>query len=432
MRSKSAAVLRSIDLPIVSPSRAQPYAVVIGLDCITGLQTARILAGRSVPVVGIARDLDHFCSRTRVCERIIRADTSSEALVERLEELGRRLDHKAVLYPCTDASVLVLSRHRARLAEMFHLALPEHEVVERLIDKISFYTYANERGLSIPKTVFLRSRADAESAATALTYPCVLKPPVKTAAWEKQAEAKVYKVSSSAELLALYDRVSSFADLLLVQEWVEGGEDCLFSCNCYFDSHSRPLVTFVARKLRQWPPETGTSSLGEECRNDVVLDETIQLFEGVGFRGLGYVELKRDRRTGCHFIIEPNIGRPTGRSAIAEAGGVELLFAMYCDLTGRPLPRNLEQRYTGVKWIYWRADLQAAVIRWRRGELTLGQWWSSICGRKQDAVFSWTDPLPFLLDFAHVPGLLVRYLLKGYRTSAASAANELPVMSERR
>ena len=41
---------------------------------------------------------------------------------------------------------------------------------------------------------------------------------------------------------------------------------------------------------------------------------------------LGYVEAKRDVRTGRHYLIEPNIGRPTGRSAIAEAGGVELLL----------------------------------------------------------------------------------------------------------
>jgi predicted ATP-grasp superfamily ATP-dependent carboligase len=193
----------------------------------------------------------------------------------------------------------------------------------------------------------------------------------------------------------------------MVQEWIEGTDADLYSCNCYFNAASEPLVTFTARKLRQWPPETGTSCLGEEVRNDEVLQETIRLFRGVSYHGLGYVEMKRDERTGKHYIIEPNIGRPTGRSAIAEAGGVELLYTMYCDVVGLPLPPNRQQTYGGVKWIYWRHDFQSALHYWRKGELSLRQWWRSWSGRKASAVFSWTDPLPFCLDWLNSARLLL-------------------------
>jgi predicted ATP-grasp superfamily ATP-dependent carboligase len=108
--------------------------------------------------------------------------------------------------------------------------------------------------------------------------------------------------------------------------------------------------------------------------------------------------MKRDERSGKYFIVEPNVGRPTGRSATAEAGGVELLYTMYCDALGLPLPMNREQKYTGVKWIYWRRDLQSALYRWWHGELTLTEWRQSWRGRKAYAVFSWRDPLPFLMD----------------------------------
>jgi D-aspartate ligase len=380
------------------PPDARPRAVVVGLDCITGLQTARILARRAIPVVAIAKDRDNFCCRTQVCERILQLDTTSEELIAGLEDLGARLDQRAVLVPCTDSSVLLISRHRERLAPWYHVVLPEPDVVELLMDKGRFYGYAHERGLPIPRTFFLSDRADVQTAAAALRFPCTLKPTLKTAEWERNAGAKAFKAASPEELLARYDACSAWAEQMIVQEWVEGGEGSLFSCNCYFDRDSRPLVTFVARKIRQWPPQTGTSSLGVECRNDVVLRETIRLFEDVRFRGLAYVEMKRDERTGEHFIIEPNVGRPTGRSAIAEAGGVELLYAAYCDAAGLPLPGGLEQRYTGAKWIYWRADLPAAFTAWRRGELTLRGWARSLRGRKTDAVFSWTEPLPFCFD----------------------------------
>jgi predicted ATP-grasp superfamily ATP-dependent carboligase len=78
---------------------------------------------------------------------------------------------------------------------------------------------------------------------------------------------------------------------------------------------------------------------------------------------------------------------------------------MYCDAVGWPLPANLEQKYTGVKWIYLRRDFQSAFYYWRRGELSLRDWWRSIRGRKAYAMFSWTDFLPFLADFVRVARL---------------------------
>ena len=52
-------------------SAKSPYAIVIGLDCFTGLQTARILAGRGIPVIGIASDPQHACCRTKACENVL-------------------------------------------------------------------------------------------------------------------------------------------------------------------------------------------------------------------------------------------------------------------------------------------------------------------------------------------------------------------------
>jgi predicted ATP-grasp superfamily ATP-dependent carboligase len=115
-------------------------------------------------------------------------------------------------------------------------------------------------------------------------------------------------------------------------------------------------------------------------------------------RGLGYVEIKQDIRTGDYFILEPNIGRPTGRSAIAEAGGIVLLYTMYCDATGLPLPEDLRQSYGEAKWIWLRKDLQSALYHWREGDLTFREWWRSIRGKKAYALFSWSDPRPFFGD----------------------------------
>jgi D-aspartate ligase len=404
-------------------SHRMPPAVIVGLDCITGLQTARILAARGVPVIGVAANPKHFCCRTKVCRERVTADIASERLIESLVRIGNRLDVKAVLYPCTDLSVLIISRYRDELASAYHIALPEHSVVEMLTDKVRFFEFAQREGLAAPATHMVRSRADLKAAIDRVTFPCLLKPPVKTTAWTSCMATKVCKAESAAHLMAIYERCQATSDVLLVQDWIEGTDAQLYSCNCYFNARSEPVVTFVARKLRQWPPETGTSCLGEECRNDVVLHETIRLFRAVRYRGLGYVEMKRDVRTGRHWIIEPNIGRPTGRSAIAEAGGVELLYSSYCDAVGWDLPEATSQTYGNAKWIYWRRDFQSALYYWYRSNLTLADWGKSWRGRKTDAVFSWSDPAPFMYDCRHAVGTAVRRLARKLRNASTALLN---------
>lgn len=396
----------------------RPTAVVVALDCITGLQTTRILAARGIPVVGIVADRSHFCARTRLADRIVTSPTSGEELIRTLERLatdGSLGPGPAVLVPCSDAAVLAISRWRDRLEGAYRFVLPDHDVVELLMDKVRFAEHALATGLPIPETRILRSRADAEAAAGILSYPAVIKPALKTPGWVAATKAKVFRVESADELLAIYDRYAPASDVLIAQAWIDGDESSLYSANAYFDQEGRARAMFIARKIRQWPPETGTSCLGEEVRDDAVRDAALRLFEGVGYRGLAYVEMKLDARTGARLIVEPNVGRPTGRSAIAEQGGVELLLSAYLDALGEPMP-DTEQTYGDAKWIYWRHDLQAALRQLVDGRLTPLGWWRSVRGPKWEAVFDRTDPAPFAADVLHTAGALggaVRRRLSG-------------------
>ncbi len=381
----------------------RPPAVVVGLDCITGLQTTRLFTERDIPVVGVVADRHHFCARTKLPVAIVEAPLRGPELVDSLVALGARLEHPGVLVPCTDASVLAISEGRERLGA-FRFVLPDHEDVERLMDKVRFAEHAIATGLPIPPTAVLRSRADAEQAASSLVFPAVIKPGMKSPAWQAATRAKAIRVATPDELLATYDRVAAWSDVLIAQSWIPGPEDGLVSVNVYYDRTATARVTFVARKLRQWPLDTGTSSLGEEIRSPEAEAVARSLFGSVPYRGLGYVEAKVDERTGRLLIIEPNIGRPTGRSAIAEKGGVELLLSLYRDALGEPLPEAITQRFHGVKWIYWRHDLQAALVRLARGQLSPIGWWRSVRGQRIEAVFARRDPVPFVADVVNTVG----------------------------
>jgi predicted ATP-grasp superfamily ATP-dependent carboligase len=386
-------------------SELQPHAIVTGLESMQGLQAVRILAGEGIPVIAVARDKKHYCCRTNKCERIVIADSDLSAA---LEELGPTLPAKAVLFPGTDEDVLLVSRNRQALSRWYHIALPDLDVVELMMDKLKFYAFARQAGFSIPTTCFLSSREDLEAAVAKVRFPCVLKPHFRDDRWNRHSAVKAFLVADPEELAALYEEHQPSTECLILQDWIEGPDANLYSFNGYFAADSTPLVTFIARKLRQWPPVMGQSSLGEECRNELVLSESLRLFRQVGFRGLAYLELKRDERSGDYYIVEPNIGRPTGRSAIAEAGGVALLYTMYCDLLGRTLPANRQQAYRGVKWIHLRRDLQSALYYRRRGQLTWRQWWRSVKGRKAFAIWAWDDMGPFWGDWLRAIRLFLR------------------------
>ena len=385
-------------------------AVVVGLDCITGLQTARLLAERGVPVLGVLADAGHWAHRTNACVDIVVAPLSGPELLGALHDLARSWGNRLVLFPCTDGAVHYLSLNRSLLPPGMLLPLAEHRVVDLLMDKLSFARHAAAAGLPAPRTLELVDRRDAEAAADAMSYPCVVKPPAKAPTWLARTSAKAIRVDDRDELLRVYDRVRSWAPVLLAQEWVAGPEAELYSCNAYFDEHGRPLVTFVARKLRQWPPEVGTSASGEECRSDEVLDTTVRLFGDVGFRGLAYLEMKRDQRTGRMLVIEPNVGRPTGRSAIAEAGGVELVLTAYRHALGEPLPAARTQTYSGARWLDLRRDAQAAIVAHRRGTLSWAEWLRWLRGPKAHAIWSGRDPGPFAADLAQATRSGIRML----------------------
>ena len=376
-----------------------PAAIVIGLDSITGLQSARILAARGIPVIGIAADRRHPSCRTRVA-RVIHAPTSGDALIDELLCASHKLADRPVLVPCTDLSVLTISRRRNVLDAVCRMVLPDAAMLERLVDKAAFHEYALSRGLPVANGVVLRHFADLNGACATLRFPCVMKPAIKATSWMAQAPAKVVRCETPAALRRAYLAHASLAEAFIVQEWIEGPPTAHFTCNAYFDCNSVPVATFVSQKLRQWPLEGGVGCFSRECRNEDVLEETVRLFQGANHRGLAYLEMKFDARTGRHVIIEPNVGRPTGRSAAADTVGVDLLYTLYRDALGQSVPAIRPQSYGRRTWIYLRQDCQAAFRSWRRGRLTTWEWIASLRGCHRDAVFSWTDPMPFIADIA--------------------------------
>lgn len=377
-------------------------AIIIGLDSMQGLQSARVLASYGIPVFGLAEDKhDHGC-HTNVCKEIIITKTEGEYLIRTLLDLAKRLNQKAVIFTCQEKNVLTVSKERLRLKDYYHINFPEHEIVDIFMDKDKFYDYAIKHNLPVPKTFTIKNLVELNEIHSQIRYPFILKPAAKSSEWINKTSVKAFVINSKEELLKIFNEYINYTNAFIISEWISGPDTNHFTCNSYFDTNGEELVSYVSKKVRQWPPKTGQGCFAEEVRNDEVLNLSIKIFKDAGFKGLTYLDLKKDDATGNYFIIEPNIGRPTGRAAMAEASGVEYLYTMYCDLLNLPLPQNRTQLYNSVKWMHIRRDLMLFFVLWRKHEITFNQWWGSLKGKKVFAVYSKKDPLPFFFDFFRV------------------------------
>ena len=291
-----------------------------------------------------------------------------------------------------------------------------------MTDKPAFYTFAENHGLPIPKTVVLKDHDDLEEVVSKIAFPIIVKPALRTSKWNGNTREKAFTVHNVDELNQAVSRCFGWADVLVAQSLIPGNDANHYSCNIYMDRHGQILRCFTSRKLRQWPPGTGQGCLSEACDEPEAAKITAALFQSLPFHGLGYIEFKRSADDAALYIIEPNIGRPTGRSAAADAVGVDLIHTMYLDALERALPAAQAPRRSGTKWIHWRRDLQSSFTKLRQGDLTLGQWLKSIRGPRAAAIFSWSDPVPFFADFWR----LIVKIVTGRRSGMRREGNVSP------
>jgi predicted ATP-grasp superfamily ATP-dependent carboligase/peptidoglycan/xylan/chitin deacetylase (PgdA/CDA1 family) len=397
--------------------------VVLGLGQ-NGLATVRALGRKGVPVIGLEAKLDRPTARSRYCIPMLRPDVRSEqGLLDALVDLGRALPHKGVLFPSGDLNLLAVSEHRARLAPYYHVALPEPEAVRLILDKQAFYRWAEARGFAIPRTHVLRGE-DPRPLARDLRYPVLVKPHLRDAGWRGTHGVKLFEVHSPDELLRTVDALALHHPQLLLQEYVPGPEDQLVFSLTYLDAQLEPLGMFTGRKLRQFPPRFGTSSLAQSCRDPEVVEHSLAILRALSYRGYGSVEFKRDPRDGRLRIIEVT-GRTWYPHGLATACGVNLPYLAYRDLLGHPVER-VTSFADGVKWIEEDRDLRAA-LQWRaEGHFRLGAWLGSYRGRRVWAISAVDDPRPGLHLARQWTRSIVRGIVRRLRPGSRPAPPRRP------
>ncbi|HSS28760.1 MAG TPA: ATP-grasp domain-containing protein [Usitatibacter sp.] len=360
----------------------------------------RCLGLAGIPTVVATPDPEEPALASRHCTEAVLLPSfdRADAAVAALERLGERLLAEkgapaALLYGSDDALDLVYP-HRERLSRVYRLLLNDPGVAEALLEKDRFQSFAEARGLPVPRSIAWEALASHEG-------PVVVKPSAKSdwhaSTLKKQVfgDAKALVFDSGA-LAAAHEGVAAHRGELTCQEYVRGDDTCVWSYHAVADEAGAVLDSFIGRKIRTHPPGAGESAFIEMARDEELREMAARIAAQVPLKGVFKMDFKRDARSGRWYLLEIN-ARCNLWHYLGAANGVNLP-AVACEYMTRGTRPAVPSRYrTARRWLSLELDAKAFLQLRREGSLGLGAWLSSILfSRNIYNVFAWRDPGPWL------------------------------------
>lgn len=356
------------------------------------MSAARSLARSGVPVHALGHHTDPV-RHSRACRKF--TDVGAKAGL--LERYLAWLEHgpgQGVVLPCDDEGVELVCRHRAELERWGYRPIEAaDDVALAMLDKDRTHALAREAGVPTPRTHRVRTLEDARVAAASLSFPCALKP-LQSHIFARHfgIARKLIVAADERELETTLEEMLGLGIDVLATEIVPGREDQFASYYTYMDSGGEPLFHFTKRKLRQFPPHFGLGSYHETTWDPEVAELGLRFFRGIGLRGVGNVEFKRDARDGSLKLIECN-HRFTAASEQVRRAGIDIPLLAYNRVVGRPDP-PLGHYRTGERLWLPAADLRAFLALRREGEETTLGYLRSVLRPQRFPMLDLHDPMP--------------------------------------
>lgn len=323
------------------------------------------------------------------------AERAPEESLQRLLDVGKDLGGRPVLIPMDDVACLFVGTNEESLRARFRFPVQPRGLAQSLARKQQLHDLCQTFGVPTPNAVFPRSRADVHEFLAAASFPIVVKSSDPELLHKRKAARSVSIVSSTRELWAAYDAMEDPDEPnLMFQEYIPGGAESIWMFNGYFDAQSDCLFGFSGQKLRQFPRATGATSLGI-CRvNDDVIAPTKRFLKAIGYQGIVDLGYRYDARDGRYKMLDVNPRIGASFRLFAGMDGMDVVRALYLDLTGQKLP--LSECWRDTTWTVENDDLQTYFQGYRQSALSLSAWLRSLRNVRERAWFAHDDPLPFI------------------------------------
>jgi predicted ATP-grasp superfamily ATP-dependent carboligase len=383
----------------------QHRALVLGLSE-TGLGVGRSLGRRGIKVIGLdyEKGIGTFSRyiQAMICPHPIHEENK---FISHIIHICSSDKSKPVLFITDDNFLNTISKNRALLHNNLLFILPEHRIIESILDKYQQYKIAQKSGTLLPKTYFPQNENEIYKVCDCLEYPAFIKGR-DTTQWRPVFGAqKGFVANNREELIRVFKTTQRRKVDIIVQEIIKGPDKNHYKICVYISKDGRLLLSFTLQKVRQLPIRFGVGMSVQSIYLPELMNVGLEFFKNINYRGVGSVEFKLDETLSHFKMIELN-PRYWQQNILADACGMNFPLMQYLDLTSQD-PMSITQFKDEVKWINIFGDFRSFWHYRKSGEINFKEWVESLRGKIVLSDFAWDDILPFIYRMGNVPNHLV-------------------------
>ena len=400
------------------PAESLAGVIVLGVDSQIGLAIVRDLGRSGVPVFGIGRSSAAVGLHSRFLRRGYVHGPRDDRLLTLINGIAAEEGARFVM-TVSEGDILFLNRHREQLPAL-KLLIPPEPVMRTVIDKARVYAQAADLGIAIPRSFSVSPEGTVPDDLDVSDFPVVLKwadpadvqPRLRTQGLSFRKAEYCHDRRELEDALQRYRPIGQFP---LVQAYCPG-----HGLGQMIYLHQRqPVLRFQHRRIHEWPPEGGYSTLCESLpaeENPELMEKSVELLRAIGWEGPAMVEYRFDPATGRAVLMEIN-GRFWGSLPLAYHAGARFPWILY-NVMGRERAVDSSARYrAGVRCKFLLPDLkrllrilfqpdriQDRTLEFNRMAEVLGFIAFLLNPRNRYYVMTLTDPKPFLSEIWFLVG----------------------------
>ena len=334
---------------------SSPIVLVLQIDSHIGLTVARALGREGVYCLGVSYNGNAFGCYSRYLKgyAVCRPQSGKELISTTMELIG--LARPDFVMAVSEPLMRQLNEHRAQLPENTQLLFAEQNILDRAFDKSTALGIAANLQIPTPVSFSAEEILNSKSLPDGTQFPLVIKPPhpYRDPPW-KALNFKYEHCSSTSEVFQLLERFRGAPYLPLVQQYCPGHGVGVELCM----HEGEPIAAFQHERIREMPPTGGVSVMRQSVAlTAALLNDSIRLLKGMGWRGVAMVEYRYDPDTERYWLMEVN-GRFWGSLSLPVLCGVNFPYILLESMGYGRLPlRKMGEYPVNVKCQQLSADL---------------------------------------------------------------------------
>ena len=223
---------------------------------------------------------------------------------------------KILLVSATENYIELISKNKEILKDKFYFNYSNIDIIKTLSNKELFYKKYMDNGIiDLPKTIYYNLKKD-QKLDINFSYPLIIKAAnvVEYRKLHFEGQNKIYKVKSKEELEKIINtiKIGGYQDTLIIQEYIEGDDSCLFDSVIYADTKgSVKRITLAQIGLQEHKKDlVGNAAVLINGYNQYeeknIIERIKQFSEYIGITGFAEFDLKYDKKSNDYKLLEIN------------------------------------------------------------------------------------------------------------------------------